>query len=443
LLETGHIDAGATLPPERALAAALAVSRTTVAAAYAELRRDGWVDARQGSATRVTAARHSPVGAHKANGLFATLLRDHPDVIDLTIAVPSAAPVVTEVLADPARHLDNVDDLTSGHGYHPRGHPALREALARVLTSRGLPTGVDDLLVTNGAQQAISLAVSSLARPGDGVAMEAVSFPGALDAVEARGARPIPVPMGRDGIDAGALRAVLRENRPRLAYIIPTFHNPTGCLVDGLERRRLARVVADEAVTTIDDLTVGDLDHGRPAPLPLAAVAPDAPIITVGSMSKVFWGGLRVGWIRARPALIDHLAAAKVTNDMGSSAPTQVLAAAMLTHHAETREWRNRQVAHTLDVVGAALAEHLPEWQWDRPPGGPHLWIRLPGMDAVAFSQRLLRLGVAVVAGPLLAVRPGSAGDRIRVPLYAPPDRMVQAVELMAVAWQAAVGRAG
>ena len=172
LLEAGEFETGTPLPPERRLAAALAVSRNTVTAAYAELRQDGWLDARRGSATTVTALRHSPVGAYKANGMFATLLQDHPDVIDLTIAVPDAAPIVADVLGDPARHVSMPQTLWSGHGYHPRGNPALRQSLADILTGNGLPTDTDQLLVTSGAQQAISLVMRALLRPGDIVGVE-------------------------------------------------------------------------------------------------------------------------------------------------------------------------------------------------------------------------------------------------------------------------------
>lgn len=437
LLEQGQISTGASLPPERSLAAALAVSRNTVSAAYAELRSGGWVDARQGSATTVTAAGYSPVGAYRANGMFATLLRNHPDVIDLTVAVPDPAPIVRDILAAPTAHLTDPETLWRGHGYHPGGHPLLRAKLAELLTTRGLRTSDEEVLITTGAQQAISLVIRALTRTGDAVAVEEVSFPGALDAISHAGADAVPVRMGPTGIDVEDLSHVLRAKHPRMLYVIPTFHNPTGLLLEPVERKRLARLIAETGTTTVDDLTLAELDFGTPAPPPLAAIEADAPIITVGSLSKVFWGGLRVGWIRANSTVISHLAGVKATADLGSSAPIQVLATALLEHYEDTRAWRKDSLCRSLLACTDALGSLLPDWRWTLPQGGPHLWVEIPDTDATAFSQRMLRNGVAVVAGPLLAVSDGVATSHIRIPYYRSPAALEDAVERFAAIWPA------
>ncbi|MEE8490724.1 MAG: PLP-dependent aminotransferase family protein [Acidimicrobiia bacterium] len=436
LLEQGRIETGSSLPPERALAQALAVSRNTVSAAYAELRASGWLEARQGSATTVSATKFSPVGAHRANAFFSTLLKQYPAALDLTIAVPDAAPIVREVVTNFGAETANSFDPTEDHGYHPRGHPQLRHLLAANLTRNGLATAEDDLLITTGAQQAISLVVSSLTRPGDAVGVEEVSFPGALDAVAYAGAHPIPLRHGPDGLDVEAVESSIRQHRPRLLYLIPTFHNPTGSLLGELERKRLAAVIADSGTTTIDDLTLADLDFGQPAPPPLAAVEPEAPVISVGSLSKVFWGGLRIGWVRANPTVIKYLAGVKATADLGSSAISQAMAAALLNHYAATRQWRNARLTESLEACTGALADLLPEWRWKRPAGGPHLWVELPATDAMAFSQLLIRNGVAVVAGPLLAATEGVATRHIRIPLYKSPEELDKAVDIMAAVWR-------
>ncbi len=431
LLETGSLQTGTTLPPERKLAGALAVSRNTVAAAYAELRSMGWVDARQGSGTTITALRYSPVGGHRANGIFATLMRDHPDVVDLTIAVPEAAPIVTDVLAEPTKHIDR-SLITQGHGYEPRGDESLRTALAETLTGNGLPTSPDQLLITTGAQQAISLLVRGLTRPGDAIGVEETSFPGAIDAISVSGARAVPINMTEAGLDPSHLEEVVRTERPRLLYLVPTFHNPTGTLLSGRDRRRVAGFVAEHQVTTVDDLTLAELDFGQPAPPPLAALEPDAPIISIGSMSKVFWGGLRIGWLRAKPNIISHLVGLKTAADLGTAAPMQRMAAAMLGHYETTREFRNEQLVTSLTRAMDALSRHLPDWTWVPPLGGPHLWLKVPDIDSPAFSHRLLQNGVAVVPGPLLTVDGQSARDHIRVPFYLPPATLELAIERMA-----------
>lgn len=431
LLETGSLQTGTPLPPERKLADALSVSRNTVAAAYAELRSMGWADARQGAGTTITAHRYSAVGGHRANGLFATLVRDHPDVVDLTIAVPDAATVVTNVLSEPARFIDAAT-LTRSHGYEPRGDEALREAIAKTLTGNGLPTTADQLLITTGAQQAISLLVRGLTRPGDGIGLEETTFPGAIDAISVAGARPLPIRMTESGLDIDHLEQLIETDGPRLLYLVPTFHNPTGTLLGGTQRKRLATLVAERQITTIDDLTLAELDFGAPAPPPLAALEPEAPIISVGSMSKVFWGGLRIGWLRAQPNIVSHLVGLKTAADLGTTAPIQRLAAVMFDHYDQTRQERNEQLATSLTRTADALTTQLPGWEWQLPAGGPHLWIRLPGIDAAAFSHRLLQAGVAVVPGPLLAVDGQSAADHVRLPYYLPPATLELAIERMA-----------
>lgn len=438
LLETGAVATGSVLPPERRMATVLSVSRTTVTAAYAELRLAGWVESRQGSGSVVTGVRHSPAGAHRANGLFATLLRSQPDLIDLTISAPHPAPIVTDVLTNPARHLDDPSALTAGHGYHPRGHPDLRAKLAEILSDNGLPTTDAELLITSGAQQAITIATAAIVNPGDPIGVEQVTFPGAIDALTTAGGRlhAFPVLSAPGAVDE--VRRFVAEEHPRLLYVVPTFHNPTGGVLVGPERDRLARTIAESGTTTIDDLSLSELDFDLPAPTPLAALAPEAPILTVGSVSKLFWGGLRVGWIRAREQTIDHLTGVKLANDLGTSTPVQLSVAAMLDHYRDTRAWRNDQLLDSLDSLTGALTSHLPALDWERPLGGPHLWVRLPDTDATSFVQLAIRHGVAAVAGPLLAVAGGSGGsDRIRLPYYAPSDVLEAAVVRLAAAWRA------
>lgn len=436
LLEQGVIVTGSTLPPERRLAAKLAVSRNTVSAAYAELRLDGWIDAHQGSATTVTASSFSPVGAHRSSPLFATLLREHPDVVDLSVAVPDAAPIVREIAGNTSQHFKSTNAITSGHGYYPQGYPPLRERLAGILTEHGLPTDPDELLITGGAQQAISIAIRSLTRPGDTIAVEELSFPGALDAVALSGAATLALPMTPEGVDLEALERAVRTRQPRLLYVIPTFHNPTTANMSLPDRKRLASIISTYGLTTIDDMVLSDLDYLDVDNRPLAAIAPQAPIISVGSLTKVYWGGLRIGWLRANRTLVRYLTGVKASLDLGSSALSQRVAHVLLEHHRDTALWRNRQVKASLDACSDALRNHVPEWQWSAPTGGPHIWIELPDTLALPFSQRLLRNGVAVVAGPLLAARAGAGEHHIRIPLYRTPEVLVAAIEEMARVWK-------
>lgn len=434
LFEIGRYEAGSHLPPERHLAKTLAVSRNTVASAYGELRKEGWVQARQGSATIVASANHLPAVSHRESGLFATLMRSTPEVLDLTIAVPHMAPIVSEILQAPSRFID-FDKHLSGHGFHALGLPDLREAVAERLTAKGLATTPDEVLITNGAQQAISLLVRALIRPGDGVAMDEVTYPGVMDAVTSSRGVIVPIKHGSEGTDTQDLEHLIGVENPRLLYVIPTFHNPAGVLMEGRARSELARVVTESGITVIDDLSLFDLDHSCEAPSLLAADAPDASVISVGSMSKVLWGGLRVGWIRAREPVIALLGSHKVSHDLGTSAVSQAIALAAFDHLDDVRQLRNQALAASCQTLGNELEDQLPSWSWVPPRGGPYAWMQIPYGDAAEFAQLALRRGVAVVPGLLLSARDGAASDCIRLPLYPTSKELTKAVTALASIW--------
>lgn len=432
LIEQGQLQPEAILPPERTLALALAVSRNTVAAAYELLRGEGLIARRQGSGTTVAPRRYSPSGDYKANAVFLRLLEGSTSTIDLTCAVNDAAPLVRELLHDPATWES---DALDGSGYQPAGLPALREAVAVHLTGRGLPTTADEVLITTGAQQALSLLARVLLRQGDLVVTEEFTFPGALDAIEAVGATVATVPLTEQGADLDLLERVLCVQRPRLVYLQPSFHNPVGALMPAAARRRLADLAATHNVPVVDDAVLGDLGHGSPVPPPVAFYRPDAPVVLVGSLSKLFWGGLRVGWLRASTPMVAFLARAKAVEDLGSGTLGEVLAVRLLERVDEVIRWRNHQLRSRLDRVEAAIAAAGTGWEWCRPSGGQSLWVRLPGADASAFAQLAIRHGVSIIPGPLLSPT-GAGGDRFRLPFVAPPKQLETAVELLARAWR-------
>lgn len=434
LFEIGRYEAGERLPPERQLAASLAVSRNTVAAAYGDLRAEGWVQARQGSATVIASVTQSPAASHKESGLFASLMQSSPEVLDLTVAVPRIAPILEEIIARPGAFVD-LKRLLSEHGLHAHGSDDLRQRIAAKLSASGFATEPNEILITTGAQQAISLITRAMIRPGDAVAVDEITFPGALDAIRASNGVAQPVRVGSQGTDIDDLRRVIHEHHPRLLYTIPTFHNPTGHLLRGAQREQLIATIRETELTVIDDMTLGDLGHTVAPPLPLAAAAPEASILTVGSLSKVFWGGLRVGWIRARSSVISMLASHKVSHDLASSSPSQIVALAALDHFEATQEWRNEELRRSLDALGNEVSEQLPDWRWTPPDGGPYSWLQMPGADSIAFAQLALRRGVAVVPGSLLSVTSNVGTDRIRLPLYPAPEEICKGISALAAIW--------
>ena len=233
-----------------------------------------------------------------------------------------------------------------------------------------------------------------------------------------------------------------------MVYLIPTHHNPTGLVMTAGHRRRVVRLAAAHPDTLfVDDMTLTELplrDH--PPPPPLAALVPEQPnLVSVGSLSKLYWGGLRTGWVRASAGLIARLAAAKAAADLGSAAFPQAITAALLTDkHDDIVKWRGEWLRARYDAMTEALRTALPEWTWPEPDGGLTLWVRLPRpvgadrADSGAFAQAALRHGVAVVPGRLLSATAGGsasqASECLRLAFTQTPDVLARSAVALAAA---------
>jgi DNA-binding transcriptional MocR family regulator len=442
LADTGELPAGVRLPPERALAAALSVSRNTVALAYQVLRDEGMAASRQGSGTRLVPHRTTPAAVHRANGFFTGLLSAAPQ-FDLSVAAVDCAPQVAAMLHSPGDVLNESERilLTRGTGYLPYGQPDLRAAIAWMLTTfHGIPTTADQVLITTGAMQALDLLLRCEVAPGHAVVTEDPTYPGFIDALHRSGARPVGVPPG----DMGRLAGAVAVHRPALAYLIPTYQNPTGLVLPAAERHEVVALAGRHPdITFIDDMTTAELplsadvsgvDGVMDGPPPLAALAPRLPnVVTVGSLSKTYWGGLRVGWVRAPEGIIARLAAAKAATDLGSPAFTQGLVAALIrSSHEQIIAYRAGWARQRYAALAAALGTHLPDWTWSAPAGGLTIWARRPGdADSGGFTQAALRRGVAVVPGRLLSVS-AERSPWLRLAFTLPPDDLATAVKVLA-----------
>lgn len=437
LADQGRVAPGTRLPPERTLAEALRVSRTTVAAAYAALKDDGVLAARQGSGTYVAPpggprrGDDAVVGALARNQLFAALEPGQPGTLDLATAILPAAGCVVGALPG----ADEVRSACRSTGYLPSGSEQLRSAIAERYCAQGLATNADQVLVTSGAQQAISLVASLYLRPGDPVVVDQPTFPGALDVFRACGARLLSMPVDGGGARVDVLERLVRRSAPHLVYLVATHHNPVGSVLTAARRERLAAVAAGGQIPVVDDTALTDLDHGHgEVPPPVAAFDPDAPVITIGSMSKLFWGGLRIGWVRAAEPVITRLRRLKTIADLGSPLLEQAWSERLLHHVEEARAERQAQLPHRLRVLETALADLMPSWRWDRPAGGVALWVQIPG-DARALAGSALRHGVRVVPGPQFCADEGCA-DHLRITFAQVPEVLVEGVRRLARAWE-------
>jgi DNA-binding transcriptional MocR family regulator len=461
-IEAGLLPPGTRLPAERELARELALSRTTIVAAYDRLRLAGLARSRQGSGTRVAARRPGLYQPYAATPLEQTDVEVPPrrlpsvpaarpsleadtvglleltspveHAVSLTIGALPASPLVAEAIGVALR--DDVPGLLGEMGYDPFGLPRLRAGLAAHMTRLGVATDPDEIVITSGAQQAVHLIASALGGPGTAVAMEDPTYIGAIDAFRTTGNRLLPIPVDADGPRLEVVGLSAGSAPLRLAYVVPTFHNPTGATMPEDRRRSLVTMADELGFQVVEDLTP-DATLGRGVPPPLAAFDPRGDrVITVGSLSKIAWGGLRIGWIRASRPDIDRLVAAKIVADHSSSLITQAIAVRVLDRVEAIAAETMRAAAERRGIVTDTLTRHLPDWRWRMPEGGLALWVQLPDADAVAFSRLAAEHGVIVRPGPL-ASPVGGYRDHIRIAYGTTPDQLVTGVERLATAWAA------
>lgn len=427
LIVNGRLPVGARLPSERALADALRVSRTTVTAAFTQLRDDGYLNARRGA--RSTAAL--PVRPE-------IVTDTSPPSVSLAAAALSApSSAVLEAFAEAAH---DITPYLHEPGHELMGVCALRTAIAERYCARGLPTDPSEIMVTSGAQHAIGLILATYTQPGDRVLVEQPTYHGALSAISTAGARAVPVALADDGWELDAVHAAVRQLAPSLAYLIPDCHNPTGFTMPAADRKRLGQIISDTRTRTVVDESIADMWFDEAPPEPLAAnVGRHDLVLTVGSMSKSFWGGLRVGWIRADRSTLATVAAIRPALDLGTPILEQLTAARLLTQYTDVLPERRQLIRARREFLVSLLARELPEWQPGPGRGGMSLWVKLPAPMSTALSAAASRLGLDIPAGPRFGVD-GTLERFIRLPYALPEPQLEQAVALLVRAWRSITG---
>ncbi|MGW2722983.1 MocR-like transcription factor YczR [Streptomyces sp. NPDC001492] len=441
LVRDGRIPPGTRLPAERRLAADLVVSRTTVTAAYRLLCSSGHAESRHGSGTYTILPPQPAPAARGAAGMplrVPTPRRAEQEggtgVIDLvTASLPAPEPWLSAAVDAAGRELAR---YAHGHGCFPAGLEELREAVAGWYTRRGVPTGPEQILVTNGATGAFALLLRELTGPFDRVAVESPGHPNLVRAVEAAGARPLPVALRDHGWDVPAWNSALRSAGPRLACLTPDFQQPTGLLMSEDRRRALVALAASTGVTLLVDETLAELSltPPAPAPTPLAALDPGSSVITVGSAAKTLWSGLRVGWIRTTPQLVRTLAVRRAGVDLAPPVLEQLVVRHLLGDarvFADTVAVQRERARTRRDALVTALRGELPDWTFRVPEGGLALWAHAGGRSAREIAALAERDGVRLAAGPRFGTD-GHLEGFLRLPFAQPPEVLAEAVRRIA-----------
>ncbi|MDQ1541203.1 MAG: hypothetical protein QOH29_1929 [Actinomycetota bacterium] len=451
LVVNAKLPVGSRLPPERELATSLNLSRTTISAAYDALRHHGYLVSKRGAGSWTALPTASPGGVVSSGARWVDRLDTldsfgAPDAVvplDLTLAAPAAGAGADQVARAAEHAVAELPRYVANHGYDSFGLPQLREAIAHRYERRGLPTNPDQILVTSGAQHAIDLVQQVLVRPGERVIVESPTYPRALDAVVAHSARPVAVDIDGTGWTAAvvdAFLATLRQAAPSLTYLIADFHNPTGSSMSEEIRGQVAAAVARAGSYAVVDETLVDLaldvelaESPLPSLQPLASYDGADRLISVGSLSKSVWGGLRLGWIRADTRLVQRLAIARSRLDIAGPVLEQLIGVNLLASYDDIVLGRRAELRERRDELIAAIRKALPAWGFEVPAGGLSLWVELDRPVSGALVASAAREGVRLAPGSRFG-NDSRFERRLRLPFTLPVDSLLEAVRRLAVA---------
>jgi 2-aminoadipate transaminase len=409
-IHAGRIPVGARLPSERLYAQSLGLSRTTITAAYQELRAMGLLRGYVGRGAIVIASDPDRLPAESvpwpqlasrfarraspANGGHDSSLISFGDGWLHPSLTPRAA-----LAASAARVVQESDALIKAAPL--LGLPALQDALIETLRASGVKISPGEILITGGAQQGLNVIARALISPGDAVVCENLTWHGAVRAFRAAGAEVIGVAMDHEGVDPDALEDALARQRPKFIYLIPSFQCPTGRLMGLPRRRRILEICARFRTPVIESHVYGDLTFGEKLPS-LKSLDATGLVIHQGSASKTISAALRLGWLIAPRPAMGLLATAKASVDLSTPALTQAVLAAFLSSGAYLRHqpaFREALRARR-DALITALAAHCPDLRHATPQGGIYVWAQLPKlMSAREVETAAAAEGVSVRSG--------------------------------------------
>ncbi|GAA1414583.1 PLP-dependent aminotransferase family protein [Streptomyces thermospinosisporus] len=363
------------------------------------------------------AARARNTGGSPVRDILAVTAR--PEVINFAGGLPAPELFDTDGIAAAYRAVLDERPAQALQYSTTEGEPALRAALAARTGARGLPTTADDLLVTTGSQQALSLLATALLEPGDTVLVESPCYLAALQSFRLAGARVLTVPGDEHGLGPEALDALVAREQPKLLYLVPTFQNPTGRTLPLDRRAAIAEVAARRGLWIVEDDPYGELRYeGERVPWIASLPGAEDRSVLLGSFSKVMAPGLRLGWLRAPAVLRRACTVVKQAADLHTPTVNQLAAARYLADH--DLDAHVRRVAGVYgarrDAMLAGLPAALPEGSvWTRPEGGMFLWVRLPApYDTTALLPQVVRHDVAYVPGaPFYAADPDRSTLRL------------------------------
>jgi len=420
----GDLPGGSRLPPERALAQSLGISRTTVVSAYAELKAEGLVEGHVGRGTIVVGgaawmdaqpiawpAHFSGLGRRIARyaqptELLSLRLNAHPVTVSFAPGLPDPALLPPERLRQAWEAVVGRLGAAAVGTCPVQGTLAVREVIAERARERGVAVSPEGIAVVNGSQHGLDLLLRLLVEPGDTVLVEIPTYFGALQCFQSWGVRIIGVPVDQAGMDVERVELLLARYRPRFIYTVPTYQNPTGATMSLARRERLLALAQQYQVPIVEDDPFGDLYFDEPPPPPIKALDRYGHVLYLGTFSKNLAPGLRVGWLIAPSPVVERAA---LLNGLAELHPNTV--GQHLVVEFAQRGWLEEQIGQAratysarCRAMDAALKRHrLPGMRWTMPEGGLFLWLQLPErVSAQDLLAETAQQGVVFLPGSLM-----------------------------------------
>lgn len=413
-IASGELDEGMRLPPQRRLADALNVTVGTVTRAYAEAERRGLVEARVGSGTYVRGRQTTATFRQVAGQADAAC-------VDLSLSLPPPHPDRPRGLGEALESIrHDPSALVQAVGYQPeQGMFRHRDTLARWMTGLGLPVESEELMVTQGGQHGISLALQALAQPGERVAASALTYPGLIAAAQQLHLKPLRVPLDEAGMNIEALARLCAQQAPRLVYVTPDLNNPTGACLSEERRQALVALARQHDFWIVEDGVQYLPAEERGTPL--YRLAPERTLYLF-STSKIIAGGLRIGMLRMPPSIVERLGALQRAQSwMVPPLMAEVVCRWIDSGAAERLlDWQLGEVAARQALAQRYLASYGVRGR----SHGFHLWLPLPhGVRAAALIQQLEQRQVRVTSAEPFCVGSEPAPQAIRLCVSAAANR--------------------
>lgn len=409
------------------------VSVATVVAAYQALADRGYIEARPRSGFYVRArqpiqvleaepaAKATPLRLVTGQAMAMALIKaaNDPAIVQLGAAVPDSTFLPIQSISRALAQVVRTRRVETTGYMMPPGAPELRRQIARRMSETGGAVSADDIVITTGCQEALSLALRAMTVPGNVVAVVSPTFYGLLHVMESLGLEALEIPAHpHDGVALDALAFALERWKVAACVVSPNFSNPLGSCMPDEKKRALVHLLEKHRIPLIEDDVYGDLGFVQQRPSTCKGLEPHADILYCSSFSKTLAPGLRIGWIAATGERRERIEYLKYVTSIASPTVPQLAVADLLgtgRYERYLREVRGRYASAVARMSDAVMKTFPQETRISQPQGGFVLWLELPeGVDSFTLARRALRKGVSIAPGPLFSAS-GKFGNFIRL----------------------------